>query len=100
WRAMPFTLPEGVRIADAQGHDAGLRFVDVDGDGYDDIIFSNAERYSLHLFRPDDRKLRLKPGWSDEIVSAVRGGAGRAATGDASQRDASHLDPIPPIVRD
>src|SRR5205814_8954111 len=55
-------------------------------DGYDDIIFSNHERYSLHLFRRDDRKLRLKPGWSDEIVSAKRVNA--------------LTDTIPPIVRD
>ncbi len=100
WIKLPFTLPEGTRLLDDQGRDAGLRFIDVDGDGYDDILFSNSERYSLHLFRQDDRKLRLKPGWSDEIVSGLRGGAGRAATGDASQRDAFHLDLIPPIVRD
>jgi putative membrane-bound dehydrogenase-like protein len=86
WRKLDYPLPPGTSIVDAEGRDAGLRFVDVDGDGYDDVIFSNHERYSLHLFRPDDRKLRLKPGWSDEIVSG--------------KRVNPLTDPIPPIVRD
>jgi len=104
WKRMAFGLPENTSLVDAQGRDAGLRFVDVDGDGYDDVIFSNQERYSLHLFRKDSRNLRLKPGWTDEIISGVRTGrTAHAASGvgdNASQREASHLDPIPPIVRD
>jgi putative membrane-bound dehydrogenase-like protein len=86
WRKLDYTLPPGTSIVDAQGRDAGLRFVDVDGDGYDDVLFSNHERYSLHLFRKDSRDLRLKPGWSDEIISGTRSNA--------------LTDPIPPIVRD
>ncbi len=85
WRKLDYTLPPGTSIVDAQGRDAGLRFVDVDGDGYDDILFSNHERYSLHLFRKDSRDLRLKSGWSDEIISGPRVNA--------------LTDPIPPIVR-
>jgi len=99
WKRLDFALPKGTSFVDENGRDAGLRFVDVDRDGYDDVIFSNHERYSLHLFRKDARNLRLKPGWSDEIISGARGGAGRAAPGDVSQRDTSHLDPIPLIVR-
>ncbi len=86
WKNIDVTLPATVSLVDDRGRDAGLRFVDVDGDGYDDIIFSNQERYSLHLFRKDDRKLRLKPGWSDEIVSR--------------KRENALTDPIPPIVRE
>jgi putative membrane-bound dehydrogenase-like protein len=86
WRKLDYTLPPNTSIVDAQGLDAGLRLVDVDGDGYDDVLFSNHERYSLHLFRKDARNLRLKPGWSDEIISGLRSNA--------------LTDPIPPIVRD
>ncbi|HWN95134.1 MAG TPA: PVC-type heme-binding CxxCH protein, partial [Methylomirabilota bacterium] len=86
WRKLDYALPPGTSIVDDQGRDAGLRFVDVDGDGYDDVLFSNHERYSLHLFRADDRKLRLKPGWTDEIISGPRVNP--------------LTDPIPPIVRD
>ena len=84
WHKLDYALPPGTSLVDVMGHDAGLRFVDVDGDGYDDVIFSNNERYSLHLFRNDSRALRLKPGWSDEIVSGPRSNA--------------LTDPIPPIV--
>jgi putative membrane-bound dehydrogenase-like protein len=86
WLKLPFGLPPGTQLFDQQGRDAGLRFVDVDEDGYDDVLFSNHERYSLHLFRKDSRDLRLKPGWSDEIISGTRSNA--------------LTDPIPPIVRD
>lgn len=99
WTKLPFSLPEGTRLFDDQGRDAGLRFVDFDGDGYDDIIFSNFDRYSLHLFRPDDRKLRLKPGWSDEIVSVKREDVKRDTDTNHVSRFTFH-DPIPPIVRD
>jgi putative membrane-bound dehydrogenase-like protein len=85
WKRLPFALPEGTSIVDAQSRDAGLRFVDVDGDGFDDVLFSNHERYSLHLFRNDSRELRLRPGWTDEILSGKRGDP--------------LSDPIPPIVR-
>jgi putative membrane-bound dehydrogenase-like protein len=97
WKPLPFALPDGTSIVDAQGRDAGLRFVDVDGDGFDDVLFSNHERYSLHLFRKDSRDLRLKPGWSDEIVSAKRESPPRAPNHETR---VTHHDPIPPIVRD
>jgi putative membrane-bound dehydrogenase-like protein len=45
-------LPHFTSIVDAAGRDAGLRFVDVDEDSYDDIVFSNDVHYSVHLFRP------------------------------------------------
>ncbi|HTD66982.1 MAG TPA: PVC-type heme-binding CxxCH protein [Candidatus Limnocylindria bacterium] len=86
WIRLPYSLPERTGIVDARGQDAGLRFADVDGDGYDDILFSNHERYSLHLFRNDARNLRLKPGWTDEIISGTRVNV--------------LTDSIPPIVRD
>jgi putative membrane-bound dehydrogenase-like protein len=85
WRKLDFTLPPGTSPVDEQGRDAGLRFVDVDGDGFDDVLFSNHERYSLHLFRKDSRDLRLRAGWTDELVSGVRSNA--------------LTDAIPPVVR-
>lgn len=68
WKRLPFGLPGQTAIVDAQGRDAGLRFVDVDGDGRDDVVFSNAERYSFHAWTAIDR------GWSRQVLSAQRGG--------------------------
>ena len=77
WTKLPFTLPAGTSVVDAQGHDAGLRFVDVDGDGHDDVLFSDDTHYSVHLFTS------MKDGWGKQIKSGKRGDA----------------EAIPPLVR-
>ena len=66
WQQLPFQLPKQTAIAAEQGQDAGLRFVDIDHDGHDDVLFSNASRYSLHLFSS------LANGWSRHAQSATR----------------------------
>ena len=66
------TLPGGLTL-----EDAGLRFVDIDEDGFDDIVFSDDERYSVHLSM--DGK-----GWG-QIIKGKRG-----------ERPAE--EEIPPIV--
>jgi len=68
WHRLPYDLPAGATVVDENGRDAGLRFVDVNADGHDDVIFSNQARYSLHLFDSIDK------GWSTEVLSAPRGG--------------------------
>jgi hypothetical protein len=73
-------LPEGVEVVDALGRDAGLRFVDVDEDGRLDIVFSNAQRYSLYLFTS------MKAGWSRKILEGRR-----------DEKEAE--EEIPPFVR-
>ena len=77
WNKLPFTVPQGASIVDAHGRDAGLRFVDVDGDGHDDVLFSDDTHYSLHLFSS------MRDGWAKQIKSGKRGGP----------------DAIPPLVR-
>lgn len=73
-------LPEGVEVVDGRGGDAGLRLVDIEEDGRLDLVFSNAERYSLRLFSS------MKEGWSRKIVEGKRG-----------EKDVK--EEIPPIVR-
>jgi len=34
----------------------GLRFVDLNGDGEPDVVFSNEESYGIYLFNRDERK--------------------------------------------
>ncbi|MBW3596759.1 MAG: hypothetical protein KY475_05725, partial [Planctomycetes bacterium] len=77
WRRLPWRLPEHASIITPQGSDAGLRFLDIDHDGDLDAIFSNAERYSLHLFDS------MEKGWSIAVHDSLR------ADGNA----------IPPFVR-
>ncbi len=62
----------------------GAGFVDLNGDGYDDIVFSNAERYGVYLFNPVEKKnVDWRLGWTFVMRE------GKA--GDANS--------IPPIVR-
>lgn len=72
WKRQSYGLPPGVSIVNARGEDNGLRFVDFNGDGADDLIFSNEERYHLALMVPK-LVLGFHPGWSREVISGVRG---------------------------
>lgn len=77
WKKLPFELPDELSIVQIGGGDAGLRFIDIDEDGRDDILFSNDEKYALHLFTS------MEKGWSLPVVSAERPGENE----------------VPPIVR-
>ena len=70
WNQLPIELPAETSIVDGPGRDAGLRFVDVDHDGDDDIIFSDEKYCALHLFED------LRRGWSDAVRSGPRGAEG------------------------
>ncbi|MCH8923628.1 MAG: VCBS repeat-containing protein, partial [Planctomycetes bacterium] len=67
WQRLDFNLPPETAIVDAAGRDAGLRFIDVNEDGREDVIFSDEARYSLHLFESN------KTGWSKEVIAGRRG---------------------------
>lgn len=63
-------------MVDATGRDAGLRFVDLNGDGFDDILFSNRERFAIHLWNKSVRlDLGWRRGWSQFVKSGQRTGA-------------------------
>ena len=66
WDALSAILPH---TSDPRLHEA-TRFVDVNGDGFDDIIFSNSERYSLHLWKNSEE------GWSIKVIEGIRGQEG------------------------
>ncbi len=73
WAKLPYSLPPGAWFVDERGHDAGLRFVDFNRDGYDDVIFSNAETYGLHLFMPQPKQdWRFEVGWTRKVRSGKR----------------------------
>lgn len=67
WSRLPFALPKGTAIVDSRGGDAGLRFADVNGDGRDDVIFSNAQQCGVWLFGS------MSEGWSRPISAGMRG---------------------------
>ncbi|MEZ5432056.1 MAG: hypothetical protein R3F31_12965 [Verrucomicrobiales bacterium] len=69
-------LPPGVVLKDAQGRDAGVRFVDLNGDGFEDLIFSNEQAYGVYLYNDVERKnLGWTLGWPHVIRSGKAGDA-------------------------
>ncbi len=67
WKRLPFNLPAGTMFLDDKDNDAGFRFVDINSDGKDDIVFSNNEYYSAHFF------VDMQSGWSQKLLSGKRG---------------------------
>lgn len=67
WAKLPFALPAGVTLVNAEGKDNGVRFVDIDEDGRDDVIFSNEDRFGLNLFTS------MTKGWTKEVRAGKRG---------------------------
>jgi putative membrane-bound dehydrogenase-like protein len=91
WNKLPFALPKDVSIVNADGKGNGLRFVDIDEDGFDDVLFSNEQRYSLHLFTS------MEEGWSRRVKSGMRGDKGeilaiaRSGTNNGAWPHSRHL---------
>lgn len=72
-------LPPHV-LKPVERQDVGLRLVDLNADGHDDIVFSNHERYGVWLWES------METGWSRELLSGQRGAK-------PAQQE------LPPIVR-
>ena len=76
WADAGFKLPDGVTLVDEAGRDAGLRFIDLNGDGFDDILFSNAKSFAIHLWTKKVRTdLGWTKGWSQFVKAGERTGA-------------------------
>lgn len=78
WRSLGFALPRGTSIVDGQGEDNGLRLVDLNSDGYSDVVFSNEESYGVWLFIPRPGALRAfnHVGWTRPVTEGRRGDPG------------------------
>lgn len=75
WEKAGFQLPEGIVVLDSNGEDVGLRFVDLNQDGFDDILFSNSERYAIHLWTKNVQPhLGWTKGWTQFVKSGDRTG--------------------------
>ena len=63
-------LPEGVSVEN------GARFVDLNGDGFDDLVFSNSERYGVFIFNDVEKKnLGWFRGWTHVMREGRAGDA-------------------------
>jgi hypothetical protein len=86
-----FQWPEGVSVLDAQGKDSGLRWVDLNGDGFDDLIQSHPEGYAIHLW---NRHVRAELGWTSGWSHVVRSGRRTGAADAEPVRHVSRRTPV------
>jgi putative membrane-bound dehydrogenase-like protein len=61
WKPADFNLPPGCAALNAHGDDNGLRFVDLNGDSFEDVIQSNGEGYAIYLWAGT---VKARLGWS------------------------------------
>ncbi|AGA29280.1 PVC-type heme-binding CxxCH protein [Singulisphaera acidiphila] len=80
WKPLDFRLPPGAQVADREGGDGGLRFADLDEDGYDDLVFSHSPFHKKQADSPatiPDYGLSLfesmTKGWSRDVLKGQRG---------------------------
>lgn len=73
WERADYALPEGLSPMDAAGGDSGLRFVDLNGDGFDDILFCNDEKLVIHLWNTTVKPaLGWTKGWSQKVRAETK----------------------------
>lgn len=93
-----YALPDAAKLQDEQGRDNGVRFVDLNGDGHEDIVFSNAREYGVFLFVPKERAkkgLQWNEGWSQVMREGKAGDANSLpliVRADGSDNGVSFLD--------
>jgi hypothetical protein len=76
WQTNSFSLPPGISLVDGAGRDNGVRFVDVNQDGFDDVLVSNSKTFELWLFIQTPKPhLGWARGWT---FPARRGKSGDA----------------------
>ena len=88
WQKLPISLPKPFSIVTKQSGDAGLRFADLDGDGQEDIIFSNGRHYGTRMLES------LTKGWTRVGIEGSRKGDG------VGEQHSRVQQVLPPIVRE
>jgi len=75
WEKAGYELPEGVPAPASANRDVGVRLVDLNADGYLDLVFGDADRYGVHLWNKDVKPhLGWTRGWSQFVRSGQRRG--------------------------
>jgi len=68
WMPQAHVVPANLDLKDP-----GIRFVDLNGDGFEDILFSNKTRWGIYLWETRvNPGLGWRPGWSYVVAEGLR----------------------------
>lgn len=68
WELADYTLPEGIHLTNHSQQDSGLRFIDLNQDGFDDILYCNDKEIHIYLWNTTIKPaLGWTKGWSQKI---------------------------------
>ena len=83
WRKLGYTIPAGWRLfpTDWRLTDSGLRLIDLNGDGREDIVASDENRYGAWLFESSGN------GWTTVLREGKRGDEGAIPPVARNQRN-------------
>ena len=71
WEELDYSWPEGIDFIDNKGRDAGVRLVDINEDGYVDLLKSDEQGYAAYIFIPE-LVLGFQKGWTRLIMEGDR----------------------------
>ena len=76
WKTSPLGDKPGfpAAIVNDQGRDNGVRFCDIDQDGFEDVIVSNDHRSALHLYEQKTKAFQKPVEGAEKIPNIVAGG--------------------------
>ncbi|WP_157447552.1 PVC-type heme-binding CxxCH protein [Chthoniobacter flavus] len=61
WKPADFNLPPDCAALNSHGDDNGLRFIDLNGDGFEDVVQSNGDGYVIYIWAGT---VKARLGWS------------------------------------
>ncbi|MDA7524288.1 FG-GAP-like repeat-containing protein [Verrucomicrobia bacterium] len=72
WEELNYSWPEDLHLIDDEGRDAGVRLVDINGDGHADLLKSDEQDYAAYIFIPE-LVLGFQRGWTRLVMEGQRG---------------------------